>query len=476
MRIQQVSRPVVLAGMLFLTACQSRTVPDVDAVTSGLDIPVDWQSINDEPPRQVGFPSGAWWAIFHDDQLNHMVDTLLNNNQDLAAAVFRLREAELNQRYAGVSRAPDISAGFSGRSSKQLNQGTPSLRSYSSSFSLNYEVDLWGKLAATQDVAAWEAAATGFDLASARLKLIGSALELYWRQAWYNEKIELLEGEYKRLDYLLELARLRYRVGSGSQLDVLQAEQEMDTHENYREALLRQQEDNLHELSVLLSQPPGKALPFHFRDALSAEINTVQAPLPFTVLARRPDLQAAQYRLRSRLANIDIVRKGFYPTLSLSSSVDAGANRDLMKILRDPLGALGGSLLLPFIQFREMSLKMDISEMQYRQATAEFSQTFYTVLKEVESALAQRAFYYNESFRLERAGQTANKAWTASEAAWKAGLLSLKDVLDQQQTLLNVQQQQAENRLNRRLSEMRFYLAIGGGQQNPGPIPLHIVP
>mgnify|MGYP004707187429 FL=1 len=191
----------------------------------------------------------------------------------------------------------------------------------------------------------------------------------------------------------------------------------------------------------------------------------MEAPLPVALLARRPNLQAAEYRLRSRFANIDVTRKSFYPTLSLNSSVDAGANRELMKILRDPVGAFGAGLILPFLQFREMGLKTGIAEMQYRQAAAEFSQMFYTVLTEVENVLAQRAYYYQESLRLQRVAQTAGNTWIASETAWKAGLLSLKEVLDQQQTLINVQQQQAENRLNRHLSEMRFFLVTGDNIQ-----------
>ncbi|PKB89444.1 hypothetical protein A8A01_15110 [Ewingella americana] len=462
MCIKGLSRPWIWASLVLLTACQNTSVPDIEAVKHKLDVPAGWQSTSNEQPYSAGYLSTKWWLIFHDGQLNRLVETVLNNNQDLAAAVFRLREVELNQQFVGTNLVPDITAGLSGRSGKQLNHGTPSMRSYNSSFSLSYEVDLWGKLAATRDVAAWEASATAFDLESARLKLIGLALELYWRHAWYAERLRLLENEHKRLDYLLKLAKLRYRVGSGSQLEALQAQQEMDNHDNFREGLLNQQHENLRSLSALLAQPPARGFPFHLRDALTDDIETVEAPLPIALLARRPDLQAAEYRLRTRLANIEITRKSFYPTLSLSSSVDAGGNRDLMKMLRDPVGSLAGSLMLPFLQYREMMLKTGISEMQYRQAVAEFSQIFYAVLKEVENVLAQRAFYYQESLRLQRAAQTASMAWTASEAAWKAGLLSLKDVLDQQQTLLNVQQQQAENRLNRHLSEMRFFLATGG--------------
>ncbi len=462
MCFKRLHRPLAGVSLLFLTACQTPAVPDVEEIKHQLDVPASWQTTSSGSSQMMASLPAEWWKIFHDQQLNSLVEAVIKNNKNLAAAAFRLREAEFNQQLAGTNMAPDVSAGLNGRSSRQLNHGTPSMRSYGSNISLNYEVDLWGKLSATRDASAWEASATAFDLASVRLKLIGSALELYWRQIWYTERLRLLDDEHKRLDYLLKLARLRYQVGSGTQLEVLQAQQEMDNHENGREGLLSQQQENLRSLSVLLAQPPGRAFPFHFRDALADEIEQIEAPLPVALLARRPDLQAAEYRLRSRLANIDITRKSFYPALSLSSSLDAGGNRDLMKLLRDPVGSLGGGIILPFLQFREMSLRTGISEMQYRQAAAEFSQTFYTVLEEVENALAQRTFYYQESLRLRRAATTATQAWMASEAAWKAGLISLKEVLNQQQTLLNIQQQQAENRLNRHVSEMRFFLVTGG--------------
>lgn len=447
---------------LVLTACQNTSVPNVDAVKNQLDVPASWQSPSSERTPSVDYPSDEWWLVFRDKQLDRLVDAVLNQNQNLAAAVFRLREMELNRQFVGTNRAPDATAGLNGSSSKQFNRGTPSNRSYGSSFSLNYEVDLWGKIAASRDVAAWEASATALDLEAARLELIGSALELYWRHAWYTERLRLLGDDRKRLDYLLKLAQLRYRVGSGARLEALQAQQELENHENDRQALLNQRKENLRSISALLAQPPGKEFPFRLPEVLTDDITMVQAPLPVVLLARRPDLRAAEYRLRNRLANIEITRKSFYPTLALSASVNAGANPHLANILSNPVGSLGGSLMLPFIQYREMALKTGMSEWQYKQAVAEFIQTFYNILKEVENVLSQRAYYYHESLRLKRAGQTAEKTWKASEAAWKAGRLSLKDVLDQQQTLLNVKQLQIENRLNRHLSEMRLFLATGG--------------
>jgi NodT family efflux transporter outer membrane factor (OMF) lipoprotein len=448
------------AAAMLLTACQNRSVPDVDEVKSQLDVPLTWQTAQHTTSVQ---PNDSWWYRFGDPQLNRLVDSLLANNNDLAAAAFRLREAELNRALVGTNITPDPSAGLSGRTSRQLNHSTPSVRSYGSQFTLSYTVDLWGKLALMRDVAEWEATATAFDLQAIRLKLIGTALESYWRHSWYCERLRLLDKEGDRLNFFLRLARSRYEVGGGSQLEVLQAQQDIDSHENYRRSLVIQQQENQRTLSTLLAQPPSRAFPFTLRNSLDDQFEAASAPLPAVLLARRPDLQAAEHRLRSKLANIAITQKSFYPDLTISSSLGAGGSRDALKVFRDPTGDFAGNLIFPFLQFRQMALKTEISEMQYRQSVAEFRQTFYTALKEVESVLARRRYYHEESIMLQRAEQTASKATGVSEAAWKTGLISLKDVLDQQQRLLNVQQQQAENRLNRHLSEMQFFLATGGG-------------
>lgn len=70
----------------------------------------------------------------------------------------------------------------------------------------------------------------------------------------------------------------------------------MDNHENYREGLLNQQQENLRSLSALLAQPPGRVFSFRLRDTLSDNIETVQAALPIALLAQHPDLQGAEYR------------------------------------------------------------------------------------------------------------------------------------------------------------------------------------
>ncbi|MEG3130519.1 efflux transporter outer membrane subunit [Pantoea cypripedii] len=451
-----------LCALCLLTGCQQSSMPDVDGVKQQLDIPASWQHAQSAAQP---LPSGqqAWWTTFNDPQLNKLVAALLARNNNLAAAVYRLHEAQLNAGLADSQLLPDVAAGLDGTVGKQVNTGQPSRRAYSGSLSLRYELDIWQKIAASRDMAHWEATATGFDLAAARLKLTGSALELYWRQQYLLERLQLEQRNADSLARLQQIASVRFRLGEGSRLEVLQAEQDQLWQQQQQTQLRYLQQENLRALAILFNQPPGAPLPCTIAPADKLMFTPLTAPLPASILARRPDLQAAEYRLRRKLTNIGVTQQSFYPTLVLNSSLSSGGGRDLMKVLHDPIGTVGGAILFPFVHFNEMRLKTRVAEMQYSQSIALFKDAFYTALKEVEDALASRQRYYEEQLSLQHSAAMAERTLALAELAWQTGQLSLKEVLTQRQALARQQQQLAENRMNRNLAEMKLWLAIGGG-------------
>jgi outer membrane protein TolC len=113
----------------------------------------------------------------------------------------------------------------------------------------------------------------------------------------------------------------------------------------------------------------------------------IKAGLPASLLGRRPDLRAAELRLREYLANVDASRASFYPTFTLTGSLGS-SSISLEQVLKNPIATLGAGLTLPFLQWNTARLTVAVSQTSYEEAVVNFRQTLYTALSEVENSLA----------------------------------------------------------------------------------------
>ncbi|MCY1240078.1 Toxin and drug export protein A [compost metagenome] len=198
------------------------------------------------------------------------------------------------------------------------------------------------------------------------------------------------------------------------------------------------------------SQLPDTALP------------VIDAGLPASLLGRRPDLRAAEQRLRSSLANVDATRTSFYPVLSLTGSLGAGSNA-LGEVLKNPVATLGAGLVLPFLQWNTARLTVAVSQTRYEEAVVGFRQSLYTALSEVENTLSSRTQLQDESVKLALALQQAQRAEALSEVRYRAGATALQPVLDAKDKRRAAEVSLAQNRLNQLNATMTLYKALGGG-------------
>jgi outer membrane protein TolC len=134
----------------------------------------------------------------------------------------------------------------------------------------------------------------------------------------------------------------------------------------------------------------------------------------------------------------------------------------LLSLLSNPAAALGTSLALPFVQWREMKLNAKIVRAGYEQAVAAFQQTFYRALGEVESALALRQQLAAQADYLGKALVTARKAEHLAEIQYRAGSVPLKTWLDAQEASRASAAAAAGNRLDRLLAHAALYQVLGG--------------
>jgi NodT family efflux transporter outer membrane factor (OMF) lipoprotein len=445
--------PATVASLaLGLAGCQTFRTPYVRPAAA---VPAQWAHGQD---AAAGAPGDFWWRRFGDARLDRLIDRVLERDNDLAAAGIALGRAQLQARYAAINPTFNAGAGYGG--SAPLSAPFPTSRTATATLSASYELDLFGKLAAQRDVAVWEARATEQDVQSTRLALIGTAVDLYYQIAYLNERVALSEQSIAYAQKTLDLVQVRRRAGGVSSLEVALSTQSLASQHASLRDLLQQRVAAQAALNLLLNgqtvsaQEELQLLP-------GGPLPTVDADLPASLLGRRPDLRAAELRLREQLASLDQTRLSFYPSLSLTGSV-GGASTSLADVLNNPFGSLGSNLALPFLNIEQVKLSVGVSRANYEADVVHFRQTLLQALSDVDNALSAREQYALQAADLAESLTDARTVERLDEILYRAGSIPLKTWLDAQETRRQAEAAAAANRLNQFQTYVAIYKALGG--------------
>lgn len=413
-----------------------------------------------------------WWEGFDDPVLNQLVGEALRRNNDLAAATVLVRKAALQAELADSDRLPSLAVGGSTDYSRNLGAKSGETRTVAVSAAVGYELDLWNRLGSTSDAARWQAVATDEDRASTALSLVGTTASLYWQIGYLNQRISLSEASIAYARRTLELVRVQKAAGAVTTLEILEAERSLASQEASHTSLVQQRVEARNSLAILFDGPPQSLAIREPQDLTTVILPGVEAGLPASLLARRPDLRAAEARLRSLLASSDATRASYYPAISLSGSF-GGSSEELSRLLSNPIAALGEELALPFIQWRDMRRTIKIAEAEYEQAVLEFRQTLYRALAEVENSLSARQQYRMEEEKLQQTLVAAKRTEELYRIRYQAGGSALKSWLDAQEDRRQAEINLAENRFNQLQNHITLAKALGGETRRPGQSSSH---
>jgi NodT family efflux transporter outer membrane factor (OMF) lipoprotein len=400
---------------------------------------------------------GDWWRRFGDAQLDALIDQVLARNNDLARAAIAVRRARAEAGLAVIN--PTVSSTVSANSSAGVRHGGVAVRSYSADVAVNYEVDLFRRLAATRDAAEFEAQATAEDYAATHLSLIATTATLYYQLAFLNERIALAQQSVDYAQRTLDLVSAQRAAGAASGLEIAEARQSLHSQQSTLVDLTRQRVAARNAIDLLLDGEPWQG---------SEPLRTPDEPppgvapgLPAALLGRRPDLRAAELRLREQLSQADAVRASFYPHLTLTGELGA-SSAALTDLVKNPIGALGADLVLPFLQVNQMRLQTRVARLDYESAVVGFRQTLYEALAEVEDALADRDHFAQEARLSAQSLEEARRVETLQEVNYRAGSASLKVWLDAQETRREAEAAYAQTVLSARIAQITLFKALGG--------------
>ena len=451
------SKSLVVAVALALTACGTTSPMLKPAVTA----PGAW---NEAAPANGAAVSADWWKTFGSAELQGLVAQALAGSPDLAIAMERVRQAEAQVRVAGASLFPSIDLGF-GTSARQTNdtRGSTRTEASSTSLSVSYELDLWGRNRSGVRSAESSLAATAYDRDTARLTLIAGVATGYFEVLSLRSRLGVARENLAIAERVLELVSARARNGAASALDVSRQQAAVLSQRASLLPLEQQDRQTVAALGILTGQVPQG---FDVKATGVADLNVpaIDPGLPSQLLVRRPDLASAEARLASANADVAAARAALLPSISLTGSAGA-ASAALLTILGGPTTtlSLGLSLLQPIFDAGRLRGQVTIAQSQERELVESYRKSILTALGEVEGALVAASRQAQQEALQVQVQAQAREALRLAEIRYREGVDDLLTVLDAQRTLFSAQDQLAQIRQNRLAAAVDLYKALGGG-------------
>jgi NodT family efflux transporter outer membrane factor (OMF) lipoprotein len=458
----------LVLGVLWLAGCAvgpryarpSATIPPEFKET-----PPHWKAA--QPSDQIA--KGKWWEVFQDAQLNDLEAQINVSNQTLKAAQAQFDQARALVRFSRSVLYPNVTAGVNvthnHQSSNRPNGSLALTNSYTDlqfPVDASYEVDVWGSVRRAVQAARENAQASAADLESVSLSLHGELASDYFQLRTLNADEQLLSSTVAAYEKALELTQNRYKGGVVSQVDVAQAQTQLETTRAQAIDLGVQRAQFEHAIAVLIGQPPSgfclASLP------LDHTPPAVPTGLPSDLLERRPDIAGSERRMAAANEQIGIARAAYFPTLSINAS-GGFESTSITNWFSGPSGfaAAGISAVVTVFDAGRRRAAAEQATAAYNQSVANYRQTILNSFQEVEDSLAALRILEAEANTQDGAVRAAERSLELSNNRYKGGVATYLEVITAQSTALSDQRAAVEIAGRRMAASVSLIKALGGG-------------
>ncbi|HYY25265.1 MAG TPA: efflux transporter outer membrane subunit [Candidatus Udaeobacter sp.] len=422
-----------------------------------------------------------WWTSFNDPLLNSLVERAVRSNLDLRQAEARIREARAVRALTAAGEWPTVDVATSytrNRSSEnafaispQTGGASPGLSGkldqnfYKAGFDASWEIDVFGGVRRSVEAADATIEATVEDRRAALVTLLGDVARNYIDLRGFQHRIEVAQANLKAQQETLDLTRVRFQAGLASDLEVAQAEGQLNTTAAQiptLESLLKQ---SAHRLDVLLGSQPGA-----LADELSPTAPIPALPpevlvgLPSELLRRRPDIRSAERQLAAATAQVGAATADLFPKFSLTGaaglqSISAGD----WFTGRSRFWSIGPTVRWPIFDAGRIRANIEVRNAQQEQALTQYEKTILTAFEDVENSLVS---YSREQARyrsLSQAVAANRRAVEMSNELYTRGLVDFLNVLENQRALYASENDLAQSEAAMASNLVSLYKALGGG-------------
>jgi len=468
------SRAFVILIFLLLTSCSPHSVRPFDELQVEVpeSFPSGFPSVFETSSKvlddELDIISQPWWLQFEDEQLSEMMDVLFKENYSLKAAWSRLRQAKAAASIATSGRYPSLDANGGVRRirAKDLQAtptqiGTPGGVLYQTSYfqtnGLSFELDIWRRVASASNAEMKRAEASKLDYENTALLLSGTFAESWFNYLEQKALKELLKDQIKTGEVLLELTQLRYSIGQGTALSVLQQRQQLSATEAELPQVQAALERSANAISILLA----KTAKFSAEGELPALPIFPSEMSPLDVLSNRPDLIASQQRLQGAEFDLASAFAERFPRLTLGLNYDFSAI-SFSELFERQLGSIFGNIALPLIDGGRRRAAVRQADARVEELMAIYKSDLVTSFWEIENALAAEKYQKQLLEKLEKQLSDAQAIYQESRSKYFNGQSDFLEVNLGLQSVQSLERRMISEKRALLLARVNLSLALGG--------------
>ncbi|MEO6929074.1 MAG: efflux transporter outer membrane subunit [Casimicrobiaceae bacterium] len=469
----------VVAPPLLLIALLAGCMAGPDYRKPPVDMPVAWKI---EAPWRVGTPDdlaakGAWWTRYNEPALDALEQQALSANLTLATASARLAQARATVASTSAALFPQVNLGA--RAARQKTSADRPLSNYASpnfstvqsdlvgSFSVNYEIDLAGRVRRTIEGARASAEQSAADFENTRLLVTAELATDYFSLRELDTEQDVVARSIALQRRALEFATSRHDLGATSGLDVAQQQALLDSTLTQVDVLQKQRDQFEHAIATLMGAPaPAFALAPKVDERLPPAI---PVGVPSDMLERRPDVAAAERAMAAANAQIGIARAAFYPSIMLAPSYGVEST-SLATLFNAPslLWSLGVSLTQPIFDAGRLQANVDFARAGYDVTVANYRRVVLIAMQEAEDGITGLAALDRATAQSGRAIESSRRVLDLATSRYEGGVATYLDVITAQQALLANERLAAQLAGQRLVTSVFLVKALGGGWDADG--------
>ena len=411
-----------------------------------------------------------WWTTFDDNKLNYIINIGLKKNLDITIAWDRLEQAQAIAKKAGAMYSPTLTAttGYSITTPSQ----TPTAPGtepddydsrFSLGFSTSYEIDLWGRISAGKKAAGYDFHASTLDVQTTAIAISSSIATNWYQLVQQYSKLKLLESQHELNEKFLQITKTNYNQGQAQISDVYQQQQQISAKQS--EITLTKMQIELIEnaLTMLLAETPDYQINVHV-DKLPDLPPFPDTGIPADLLNRRPDIQAAYFRISAANEKIGEAIANRYPKLSISASY-SGSGDSFETLFSNWILNLASNLTQPLFDGGKLKSEVERTEAASREKLHMYEKLVLSAYKEVEDALTTENRQLEYQNKLKTQFELAQKSLSVLRKNYQNGTIDYLKVLTQLQSLQSIEIRLLEAKFTLISNRIKLYKSLAGSLQ-----------
>ena len=403
--------------------------------------------------------SPQWWTAFGDPTLNGLIQKAIAGNFDIKSLAARIRvaNAQIAEAHAGELPTADLGAGVN----YQKITGQTFTKQYNAAAQVNWDIDIWGAVQKGVEAQQAEFHATEADWRAGYLLLVSNVSTTYFQVLQFDDQIAQQQITLDKNRKIASILDGMNQTGLVAKTQVLQQRAEVNRLTTNLLELQRSRDLANNALSTLVGEPAGNyQLPAgHLQQRV--QLPGVPAGLPSQMLARRPDIVAAEYRVLESYKLTHSAKLAQLPTISLTGhgGTSSFALTDLLKSFTYGfMPSINIPLLDPGVRAH-----VKTTEAQTEVAEHDYQRTVMTAFQDVENALVNIDADRKQRVEIQQQVDQLRVVTDQVEAQLKEGVVSQLEVFEAERSLLSAQQQLLSNHAQSLSDTVLLYQALGGG-------------